>query len=67
MLIFDEIHVRKEMTVCSQTMTYAGLVDNGEQGVQSNELADHGLFSFWRELLAASGRFCLYSSSALCT
>ncbi|XP_077535872.1 uncharacterized protein LOC144148165 [Haemaphysalis longicornis] len=47
MLIFDEIHVRKEMTVCSQTMTYAGLVDNGEQGVQSNELADHGLvFAF---------------------
>ncbi|KAH9364361.1 hypothetical protein HPB48_003034 [Haemaphysalis longicornis] len=47
MLIFDEIHVRKEMTVCSQTMTYPGIVDNGEQGVQSNELADHGLvFAF---------------------
>lgn len=47
MLILDEIQVRKEMAVNLQTVTYADLVDHGELGPQSNELADHGLvFSF---------------------
>lgn len=47
MLIMDEIQVRKEMAVNSQTMTYAGLVDHGESNSQSSELADHGLvFAF---------------------
>ncbi|KAH7941465.1 hypothetical protein HPB49_013977 [Dermacentor silvarum] len=47
MLILHEIQTRKEMAVNSKTMTYAGLVDYGDQGGQSNELADHGLvFAF---------------------
>ncbi|KAH7964173.1 hypothetical protein HPB51_027589 [Rhipicephalus microplus] len=46
-LILDEIQVRKEMAVNSQTMTYTGLVDQGEKNNQSKELADHGLvFAF---------------------
>lgn len=47
MLIFDEIQVRKEISVNSKTMTYTGLVDHGETNDQSSELADHGLvFAF---------------------
>ncbi|KAH7941164.1 hypothetical protein HPB49_010577 [Dermacentor silvarum] len=47
MLILHEIQTRKEMAVNSKTMTYAGLVDYGDQGGQSNELADHDLvFAF---------------------
>lgn len=47
MLLFDEIQVRKEMAVNSRTLIYAGLTDHGEQGNQSNQLADHGLvFAF---------------------
>lgn len=47
MLIHDEIQVRKQMSVNSKTMTYAGLVDHGEDIGQKNELADHGLvFAF---------------------
>ncbi|KAH8009434.1 hypothetical protein HPB51_017419 [Rhipicephalus microplus] len=47
MLIFDEIQVRKEISVNSKTMTYTGLVDHEETKDQSSELADHGLvFAF---------------------
>jgi len=43
-LLLDEINLRK--SVCSRNLTYAGLIDFGDDGPKStniNEQADHGL------------------------
>lgn len=46
-LIFDEIHVRKEMRVNVATMSYTGHADFGGEVEVSEQLADHGLvFTF---------------------
>lgn len=42
-LIFDEIQVRKSKVVNSTTMTYTGMVNDGEDTQKSSELEDHGL------------------------
>lgn len=42
-LIFDEIQVRKSKVVNSRTMTYTGMVNDGEDTQKSSELEDHGL------------------------
>ncbi|KAH9367508.1 hypothetical protein HPB48_009062 [Haemaphysalis longicornis] len=46
-LIFDEIHVRKEMRVNVTTMSYTGHADFGGEVEVPEQLADHGLvFTF---------------------
>lgn len=46
-LVFDEVQVRKELSVNSKTMTYTGFANFGEAVKAPDELADHGLvFTF---------------------
>lgn len=42
-LSLDEMQVRKSISINSRTMTYSGLLDNGEQAKNNNEMADHAL------------------------
>lgn len=45
-LLLDEINLRKAVAVCSKNLTYVGLTDFGNNGLQStdiNDQATHGL------------------------
>ncbi|KAH7935322.1 hypothetical protein HPB52_005929 [Rhipicephalus sanguineus] len=43
MLLLDEMHVRQCKRLNSRTLSYEGLVDQGEQNMKSKDLADHAL------------------------
>lgn len=43
MLLFDEILVREQKTVHSNSLTYTGLTDYGEEDKWCSELANHDL------------------------
>lgn len=46
-LVFDEMQVRKEISVHSKSMMYTGFADYGETSVAQDDFADHGLvFTF---------------------
>ncbi|KAH7978893.1 hypothetical protein HPB49_007243 [Dermacentor silvarum] len=43
MLLMDEMQVRQCKRFNSRTLTYDGFVDQGEQSMESPDLADHAL------------------------
>jgi len=52
-LLFDEINLRKSIAVCSKNLTYVGLTDFGDDGLQSINIEDqatHGLILMFQPL-----------------
>lgn len=57
-LLFDAVNLRKSLSVNSSTLTYTGLEDYGDEGVEGTchkEYADHTLVFMWQSL---SSNFC---------
>ena len=53
LLVFDEINLRKDISVHSTTLTYAGLVDFGQEGPKPTDIANqatHGLVILFQPL-----------------
>lgn len=52
-LLLDEINLRKSVAVCSKNLTYVGLTDFGDNGLQSSDISEqatHGLVLMFQPL-----------------